>query len=95
MEVRDRRNEVGITRLPLSLKLLFEVVSVLFVTSSIVLGFVNMPLYLFSVGFSGFIAVMIFEIIKDLDNPFGGIFNLEPKPFYKAREYVLKTKHSK
>jgi hypothetical protein len=54
-----------------------------------------MPLYLFSVGFSGFIAVMIFEIIKDLDNPFGGIFNLEPKPFYKAREYVLKTKHSK
>lgn len=94
LEVRDQRTEAGVIRLPLSLKLLFLTLSILLVLSFLILGFVHVEFYLLSLIFGSSFVIFIYEVIKDLDNPFGGVFQLEYTPLQDAREYIEKTEHA-
>lgn len=93
LDVRDQRTEAGITRLPTSLKLLFLILSSFLIASFIILGFAHLELYLFSLAFGGLIVIFMYEVIKDLDNPFGGVFQLEYEPLKDAKNYIERSEH--
>ncbi len=95
LDVRQSRNEAGVTRLSRSMKILFVIFSVLLACSIVMLGFVHMAIYLASVAFVGAIVILTHTVVMDMDNPFGGLFELQPVVFHQAKEYIAKTEHGK
>lgn len=93
LDVRQSRNEAGITRLSESMKILFVVFSILLAGSILFLGFVHMAMYLTSVAFVGAVVILTYTVVMDMDNPFGGLFELQPVAFHQAKEYITSTEH--
>lgn len=94
VEVRQERNSAGVTRLPFSMKILFIVLSLLLIFCALILGFNNNLMYIFSLAFTVTAVDLIYEVIQDMDNPFGGLFELKPTAFEETKEYISRTKHS-
>lgn len=95
LDVRQSRNEAGITRLSESMKILFVIFSILLASSILLLGFAHLAMYLASVAFVGAIVILTYTVVIDMDNPFGGLFELQPSAFHQAKEYIAKTEHKK
>ena len=95
LDVRQSRNEAGVTRLSESMKILFTVFSLLLAGSILLLGFSHMAMYLVSVAFIGAVVILTYMVVADMDNPFGGLFELQPIAFHQAKEYIAKTEHKK
>ena len=93
-EVRHQRNTAGVTRLPISVKVLFIVLSVALIFNSIILGFVNGLMYIFGLAFVVVVVALTYEVVQDMDNPFGGLFELKPTAFEEAKKYIKETKHN-
>ncbi len=95
LDVRQSRNEAGVTRLSESMKIIFIVFSVLLAWSILMLGFAHMAMYMTSIAFVGAIVILTYMVVSDMDNPFGGLFELQPTAFHQAKEYIAKTEHKK
>lgn len=93
LDVRQQRNEAGVTRLTISMKSLFVVFSLLLALSAVIAGFANTGMYLTGVGFIGAIVILTYLVVADMDNPFGGLFAMEPHSFQQAQDYIERTGH--
>ncbi len=93
LDVRQQRNEAGVTRLSASMKVLFMVFSLLLASSSLIAGFIHTVMYLFGVGFIGAIVILTYIVVTDMDNPFGGLFELKPVSFYQTKKYIEENIH--
>ena len=94
LDIRQQRNEAGVTRLSMSMKVLFIVFSSLLAGAVLILGFVNTSMYLLAVGFISMIVILTYIVVMDMDNAFGGLFELKPTSFYQARKYIESFKHN-
>lgn len=93
VDVRVQKNEAGITRLPLSIKALFIVLSLLLVFCVLILGFTNELMYIFSLLFVAIIVSLTYEVVQDMDNPFGGLFQLKQGTLEETKEYISRSQH--
>lgn len=93
LDVRQQRNEAGTTRLSISMKVLFVIFSLLLASSSLIAGFVYMIMYLLGVGFIGAIVILTYIVVMDMDNPFGGLFELKPTSFYQTKKYIERNSY--
>ena len=93
LDVRQQRNEAGMTRLSLSMRILFMIFSLLLAGSSLIAGFVYTVMYFFGVGFIGAVVSLTYIVVMDMDNPFGGLFELKPTSFYQTKKYIEEAEH--
>lgn len=92
--IRSERIEASVTRLPLLVKILTRMLSAMLLGGFMLLGFVNLGLYIFAISCMSVIVVYVDYLINDLDNPFDGIWNVDYLAFDQSRKYILGTKHS-
>ncbi|KKS08252.1 MAG: hypothetical protein A2418_02710 [Candidatus Brennerbacteria bacterium RIFOXYC1_FULL_41_11] len=93
LDVRQQRNEAGTTRLSFSMRILFMIFSLLLATSSLIAGFVYTIMYMFGAGFIGAVVILTYIVVADMDNPFGGLFELKPVSFFQTKKYIEGSSH--
>lgn len=85
---RTERINKSLQRMPVLLKAFIYVSSGLIMTVFIILPFAN-PVYgMLSTFGLGFVLVMVYQLIEDLDNPFVGNWNISPEPFERALKHI-------
>ncbi len=90
---RQIRIQESVAQVPLSLKTLFILVSVFFVSSAILNGFANPVLYYISTAFISMIVFSTYTVIDDLDRPYEGLWKVSYEGFTDAKEYIEKKEH--
>jgi len=91
--VRANRIEAGLSRIPLFLKSLLIVLTVMLVLSFIFLGFNSTWIFLASVFSVSMITNLIYKVVSDLDNPYEGIWNIDTVMLQQVKEYIEKSEH--
>lgn len=87
-ETRTERISQGLIRLPIMLKTFLYAASLFTLAIFIVMPFSN-PFYGFlTTGTFGFVIVMVFQIIEDLDNPFVGFWKVTTEPFTRVLKHI-------
>lgn len=92
---RMGRISQGSTRIPITLRAFFEMVSYAFLGSFLLQSFTHQGLYLISVGSLSLIVFYVREIILDLDNPFDGLWNVSTHSYHQALDYINQSRHEK
>lgn len=87
-ETRTERLNLSLTRLPLALKALLYVSSLLAILYLISLPFANMYYGFITAGAMAIIIFMAFQVVEDLDNPFVGQWCISTEPFKRALKHI-------
>jgi hypothetical protein len=88
MESRDDRLAVSLTRIPGTLWSLVVFGSVLVVFGFLALGIRSLPLAAGACGAASGVITFLLSVIKDIDNPFTGVWNVSYAPFVSATSRV-------
>ena len=89
--IRTERINQSLMRLPTILRVFVYLSSLIALLSFVVMPFANIGYHLFTVSTLGFILSMIIQLIRDLDNPFIGYWNLTTAPFERALDHIEKN----
>lgn len=90
-ELRNRRIELSLTRLPGTLKILLYTSAMVAVIIITLMPFTS-PFYHFLVGFFIYMLLgMVLSLIDDLDNPFVGSWNLTTKDYERVKKNILEA----
>lgn len=87
-EVRVKRINQSLARLPIILKLFFFSSSVFVLITFLIMPFSLAWFHAFVVGVIAFLVALTIQLVQDLDNPFVGHFNLTPEPFERALNHI-------
>lgn len=91
--VRADRIQLGLERIPPMLQRFFRIMTGMLLGTVILHPFNNFVLYILAVFSMIFITTLIYYIITDLDNPFVGVWNIDPTPYKEAKEYINSVDH--
>ena len=87
-EIRSARITQSIARLPMPLKSFLYITSFMAVAFFILMPFSNIYYSFLIVGSLAFVLSMILQLIKDLDNPFVGHWNVTIEPFERSLRHI-------
>lgn len=87
-QIRTERLNQSLSRLPGLLKTFIYIASFFALATFLFIPFDNPYYGVLSALVIAFLQAMIFSIIEDLDNPFRGLWNLTPEPFYRALRHI-------
>lgn len=90
---RMNRLSQGSTRIPVLLKVFFDLVSMFFLIIYSLQMFISTPLYIFTVILISTVVLFVRTIIYDLDNPFAGIWNISTDSYNNAKQFITQSSH--
>lgn len=87
-DIRTRRINQSMTRLPKILKMFFYSSSLFVLFTFLIMPFSQVFFQIFISGVIAFLVFLTIQLVEDLDNPFVGHFNLTPEPFERALKHI-------
>jgi len=87
-ETRTERLNKSLARLPPFLDAFLYVSSFFMLLFFVIMPYTNIAYGLVMVGTLTFLIVTVIQLIRDLDNPFAGYWNITPEPFERALKHI-------
>jgi len=87
-ETRTERISQSLARLPRPLSAFLYTTSTFALLTFVVMPFSSPFYHAFTIGVMTFMLAMVIQLVRDLDNPFVGHFNITPEAFQRASQHI-------